>query len=161
MDRLRALRWSAVAVVVTALLMSGPSVGLLEPSPERPATVGDGNASVSSVVVPGEVSLDRGRFGTGVFYLRLPDVRVTVGDIRGAPRLRYHVDVGGLSVHDSVTKVLDEDAAGTHRLRVRDRAFQPEAVSESEYVVTLTVRVQSFDGDWTVSRRTHTVGVGR
>lgn len=159
MDRQRALRWTAVAVVCLSLLASGPAVGVLEPTRDRPATVGTGNATAADVRPSGGVALERGRFGTGVLYLRIPEVRVAVASVTGHPQLRYTVDAPGLSVRESVTRVIDDP--GIHRLALSDRAMPPDSVSAGEHRVTLTVRVQSFDGDRTVFERTARVGVSR
>ncbi len=159
MDPVRALEGVAVAVVVCGLALSGPAVGLLAPTADTPATVGDGNATVADVTIRGDVVVDRGRFGSGVNYLRLPDARVDVAELRGEPRLIYEVRVPGLDVEATTIEQLGPGRAGASRLRPDDRALAPGTASERSYAATVTVRVQSFELDRTVYRANRTVEV--
>ncbi|MFB6075383.1 MAG: hypothetical protein ABEJ89_10255 [Haloarculaceae archaeon] len=158
MDRPRALQSTAVLLVIVTLVASGPGFGLLAPTASTPEHVGHGNATVTAVHVADPV-VDRGRFGTGVAYARLPDARVSVRNVTGQPRLLYRVRIPELGVDARTHRQLAAGDRGTYRLALTDRAL-PDGLPANETVsATLTVTVQSFDAVWVAARRNVTVEV--
>jgi len=160
--------WRVRAVVfgsmLFVLLVSGPVVGLVDLTPEQrsPDSLGGGTANVSMVSDPAaDLRLDRGRFGTGVYYLRVPPAVVDITAIDGRPQLTYKVSVPGLDYTDSTSQVLDDTATGRTTVHLSDRAFEPGALGTQSYRVEVIVRVQSFEMDDVVYRRNATVTVDR
>lgn len=160
MDRSDWASTLAVAVVAVVLVASGPLAGgLVQPS-GTPTTVDDGNATVASVAVPAEnLEITPGRFGTDVSYLRIPDAEVRLASVTDHPRLVYRIEVPALDVELTATKIVTD--RGTHRLHLRDYGMDPATVTNGSYDATVSVRVQSFGLDRTVSRENVTVEVGR
>lgn len=160
MDRTRAPESIAVAVIAGVLILTGPAVGVVSVGGE-PAALGDGTATVSEVTFDGDPSIDRGRFGTGVVYVRPPAASVVVTDAVDAPQLVYRVAIPGLSYERTATRLLGDARSGRYRLAVPDRALPAERLRNDSYDVALSVSVQSFATDETVHRRNATVGVDR
>lgn len=153
------LELGVVAFLAVTLVLTGP-FGVVDATARNPTTVGDGqaNATVERLDTD-EIVIDSGRFGTEVRYLRIPDATVTVSDTVGQPRLVYRVVVPALEVDSVTTQVLQNGQSGQLRLGMRDRGLDPAAVSEDQYRATVTVRVQSFEGDRTFFERNESVEV--
>lgn len=149
----------ATAIVVFALVLTGPAVGVVQ-LPGQPAQVGDGTATVADASFGGAASLDRGRFGTGVYYLRIPAATVAVESATGRPRLHYRVEAPNLSFDATTSRVLGQPARGRYELAFPVRGLPEERVRRQSYDVHLSVSVQSFSTDESLARRTATVTVG-
>lgn len=160
MNRERAPAWVVVAAVAGTLVLTGPAVGLVQVGGE-PASLGGGSATVSEVTVDGEPAIDRGRFGTGVVYVRPPPVSVIVTEALDAPQLVYRVTVPELSYERTATRLLGESRSGRYRLAIPDRGVSADRVQNDAYDVGLAVSVQSFGGQETVARRNVSVEVRR
>ena len=157
--RVRAL---VVGVMLFVLLISGPAVGLVDLTPEdrSPDGLGDGTADVAMASDPAtDLRIDEGRFGTDVYYLRVPPAAVDVASVEGRPQLTYKINVPGLDYTDSTSEMLD--GSGRTEVTLRDRAFTPERIMRDAYRAELVVRVQSFEQDTVVYRRNVTVPVER
>lgn len=156
MDRIerRAVSVTVTSILV-ALVLSGPVIdGVDLTAPRSRATVSGGNATVEAVSIPAEsFHIERGRFGTQAYYLRIPDATVTIESVTGRPRLVYRVVVPELGVERLQTRLLTESADGRVTVRMADRALPTSAVTARRYTGRLVVRVQSFDQDVTVYRR--------
>ncbi|WP_136716791.1 hypothetical protein [Halorientalis salina] len=164
MDFVWRIRVLTLGFMLFVLLISGPAVGLVDLTPEQrdPDSLGDGSANVSMASDPAsDLRIDRGRFGTGVYYLRMPPAVVDVAAIDGRPRLTYRVTVPGLDYTDSTSEMLSPDDTGRMRVALSDRAFAPETLTNDSYRAEIVVRVQSFETDTVVYRRNATVSVGR
>lgn len=158
MDSGRQFEWAVAGVVLVALVASGAAFG----SGADQGDLGDGNASATVESLPTDrLHVDRGRFGTGVLYLRIPDVRVRVSDVRDRPRLVYRVRIPDLDVDETATRVLERTGSRTVALRGTDVAFDPASVARERYDATVAVRVQSFAVDRTVVAVNETVEVER
>ncbi|MFB6308627.1 MAG: hypothetical protein ABEH35_04785 [Haloarculaceae archaeon] len=159
MDAVRTVEWLAVGLICLLLLASGPLVG--GGVPERvPSEVGDGNATVTVESFPADqFRIDRGRFGTNVSYLRIPDIHLFVASVRGTPRLVYRIELPALGVDRVATDILTSRARGDRRLTAQDRAIPYRDLDNETYRATVTVRVQSFDVNYDLVRRNVTVEV--
>lgn len=154
------IEWGVVGLIVLTLLLSGVTVGDGGFASRNPTVVGDGTASATVESLPTErLHVDDGRFGTDVRYLRVPDATVRVSNVTGTPRLVYRVQIPGLDVDESVTRLLREGQRGRVELRGVDVAFDPPTVTADHYDGTVSVRVQSFEVDETVLRVNETVEV--
>lgn len=158
----RILEWCVVGVIILTMVASGGIGGDGGAAASDPIALGDGTATASIESLPtDQFRFDDGRFGTGVTYLRVPDVRVHVAEVRGAPRLVYRVRVPALGVDDSATKLLGHDGRRTVRIHGVDRGFDPESISQDRYTAIVSVRVQSFETDTTILSVNESVEVER
>jgi hypothetical protein len=145
----------AGVLVVFVLVAAGPLTGLDVTRAET--TVDTGAATVESVALdPSATAVTDGRFGVQFDYLRVPTATVTVASVTGRPRLVYVASVPELSIERVETRVLT--APGRYRLTPDAEALAPETPS-GVYEVSLTVRVQSFDGARTLTTEQTTVEV--
>jgi hypothetical protein len=160
MDGTDQFRLGVLGVLGVVLLVSSPLVGVVDLTPEARGSggLGDGTASASVTTLDTDrFRIDRGRFGTGVAYLRLPPVTVTADSVTGQPRLVYRVEVPALEFERTETRLLRE--TGRVRIGMSARALTRERVNQQSYRATVTVRVQSFEVDRTIYRRNLTVPV--
>jgi len=136
------LVWLTLGIVLFVLLLSGP-VGGVDFTGE-PATLGDGNASVT-VVEPAasQLRVTEGRSGTNVTYVRVPDAVVDVERVTGQPRIVYSISIPGL-VDRQATRYVE--STGRLRVSLADKA-RPTPPEPGTYRGTLTIRVQSFTGE--------------
>lgn len=167
MASLRTVEWGVTGVILLALVAGGAGVstdgtGGAASVGANSAAVGDGTATVSVAALPSDrLRIDDGRFGTGVLYLRIPDVRVGVDGVDGEPRLVYRVEVPALDVDEAATASLAGRDGETVALRGVDQAFDPDEITADRYDARVTVRVQSFEVDETVDSVNETVEVDR
>lgn len=148
-------------LVLGTLVLTGPLVGLAavpaEPTTER---LGSGNVTVTGVDFEADaLRIDRGRFGAGVAYLRIPPMNVELDDVRGNPRLVYVVRVPELDFERVATTLLANDGLTDASVEMSDRAYDPATLEADSYRATVALRVQSFTVDRTVLRRNVTVEV--
>jgi len=144
--------------VLFVLVVSSPVLGAVDLTPETRDSLGDGTANATLVSDPGDgLYIDHGRFGTDVFYLRIPDAVARVESVTGRPRLVYQVSVPGLDFQRTATARIERP--GRVRVPMDARAFTYAQVANESYRATVTVRVQSFETDRVVARRTATVPV--
>lgn len=160
MARWRRLEWWVVGVICLTAVAAGVTGGLGAGAVGAPTQVGDGTANVTVTSLPSErIHLDRGRFGTNVTYLRVPDARVRVTDVRGTSRLLYRVQLPALDI-DAVSRTyITTGDDGAHTLRGPTQGIEFRSVPEPRYDATVTIRVQSFEIDKTVVRVNATVEV--
>ena len=145
-----------VGLILATLAITGPvGVNVVASGEER---LGEGTASVTLVQPTGEeVRVTQGRFGSGVWYVRLPDLVVDVERVEGRPRVQYAVAVPALGVDRTEPELLT--APGRLRVPVDDRAL-PDRPENSTYRGSVRVRVQSLTAEKTVLNRTVQVTVG-
>jgi len=149
---------AVVGVVLFVLVLSSPLLGAVDLTPPSDDRVGDGTANVTLASDPaGDLRIDRGRFGTRVFYLRPPAVTADVRAVTGRPRLVYLVRVPNLSFERTATTVVD--SPGRHTLRMRPRAYALSTVNRRRYRADVVVRVQGLGTDRVVARRSVSITV--
>ncbi|MFB6188517.1 MAG: hypothetical protein ABEI57_01410, partial [Halapricum sp.] len=135
-----------------------PGLSVTQAGP--PGAIGDGNATVATVAVDGgNVAITRGRFGTDVDYVRVPDASVRLAGVDGTPRLVYRLRIPALGVDHSATKLID--GPGRVTIRLSDVAIRPQRVTNDSYRGRLTVRVQSYTVDRVVHNESLSIEVGR
>jgi len=156
------LELGVISVVLVTLIVTSPVVGILDVTERNPTTVGDGTATASVEQFDTDaLTIDRGRFGTRVMYLRIPEATVAVTDVRGRPRIVYRIRVPELGVDTTSTELLTGAGATNVRLGPRDRGLDPAVVSDENYHGIVTVRVQSFEQDRTVYETNETIEVDK
>lgn len=149
---------SVLAVlVIGAVVFAGPAVGF-GPDNRGEVELDDGTAAVESVTLTGPVTVTSGRFGAGVAYLRIPDLRVRFSAVSGHPRVVYRVTVPGLGFDRVGSRLLGGSPTRVD-VGMADRAYPPGELDRARYRATVTARIQSFAVDRTVFRRNVTVEV--
>lgn len=156
MNHGRVAVWGVAAAVVATTLLAGPALGITDLTRPTPA-LGDGNATVTDVSVVDGPTIEAGRFGTDVRYLRGPTVRATVDGVSGTPRLIVHLTVPAMDVDESVSTLLVAADRGERRLEIPDRPLDG-APPDDSVTATTTVRLQSFGGDRILHEANWTVG---
>jgi hypothetical protein len=157
MDTDTAISVAALGVVAVALVVSGPFVS--NSTADQPAGLGSGDAAVESVSLEDQLLVTDGRFGTGVAYLRIPDVRVALAAVEGRSRLVYSVAVPALGFERVGDRTVSPASPDTVTVGMSDRAFRYASVDSGPYTAAVSVRVQSFSADRTVFQRNVTVEV--
>ncbi|MFB6179279.1 MAG: hypothetical protein ABEI77_06100 [Halorientalis sp.] len=158
------VRLVTVGVMLFVLLVSGPAVGLVDFTPQQhdPTSLGGGTANVTMVSDPAsQIRITEGRFGTGVYYLRVSPAVVDVAAIDGRPQLTYKLSVPRLDYTASTSKQLATTGTGRTKVSLSDRAFAPNQLKYRSYRAEVIVRVQSFDEDEVIYHRNVTLSVDR
>lgn len=162
MDLGRAGVWSTVGIIVGVMVLSGPMVGAVDLTPAPPeSTPGDGNVSLSVVSVPSDgIRLDRGKYGSGVYVLRVPDAEVHVRSIRGSPIVVYKIRIPELGYARASIHVLEEGQDGQReKLEIDEDEIDPGRVTRKVYGGELLVVVRGSDGSSIPHRSNVTVEV--
>ncbi|WP_284006936.1 hypothetical protein [Haloarcula pelagica] len=151
----RSLPSLCAAFVVLSLVATGPLVGI-DVTQGSPESFGEGTATVTAVDVEfSELRVTDGRFGTDVSYLRVPTASVTVGSVTGRPRLVYLVRVPAVDI-EVVSTTLVTEPSRTYTLDPGDEGVERGSV-QGPVTATVTVRVQSFSVDRTITQQNITV----
>lgn len=136
---------ATVALVVVVTLASGPLVGLVDLTAAAtwsPEDFGEGRAAVGDVTLPDRVVIERGDFGAGTYYLRVPSATVELREVVGRPILSYEVSVESLGYTRSAINVVSSDDVGNYELTLEEIAFGPEQLDGERYAGELTVDVR-------------------
>lgn len=146
----------ATGLIIATVLVAGPPLGIdvVSSGDER---IGEGTVNATVVHSAGDgIRVTEGRFGTGVWYVRLPDLVVNIDRYRGQPRVQYAIAIPELGVDRTETRLV----ASTGRLRipVDDRALA-DRPANSSYRGTVRIRVQSLSAEKTYLNRTVEVTV--
>ncbi|WP_226022088.1 hypothetical protein [Halomicrobium salinisoli] len=156
----RALEVAVVGIVLATLAASGPA-GLLDAPTHRPTALGDGTADAEISSLPADdLRIDRGRFGTGTWYLRVPEATVAVDAVEGTPQVLYRVQVPVLDADAEARRLLGSGDGATVGLAPGDVGLGPDA-PDGPVRARVTVAVQSFEVHRTVYDRNVTVEVAR
>lgn len=107
--------------------------------------LGDGTAEISVVSSPNQLNIDRGRFGTDVYYLRVPDTVVHVDSVDGSPRIVYDFSSPELGIDVTKKKYLRGTEDEKIRLDIGHMALEESAIKKESYEANLTVNIQSFE----------------
>jgi hypothetical protein len=146
-----------IIVLVTAAtatpLLTIPEGGLGASPP------GTGNATVAVVSVPEDVTLDPGRQGGEVYYLRVPDATVEVTDLRGNPTLVYAVDIDALGYSRSSIHFLESAGEGRLGLALSETTLDPERLDRGAYDARIELVLRGEAGKRTIYRGNATVEV--
>jgi len=146
----------ATGLILVTLLVAGPPLGIdiVSSNADR---LGDGTADVTVIQPTGDtIRVTEGRFGTGVWYVRLPNLVVDVEQFEGQPRVQYAISIPGLDLDRTKARLVT--GSGRLRIPVDDRALA-ERPGNSTYRGSVQVRVQSLSAEKTVLNRTVEVTV--
>jgi len=160
MDAARGTVFAVAGVIVLVAVATGP-VGLVSVPDERfgGGPPGTGNATVTVVSSPGQPTLEAGRQGGDVYYLRVPDAKVEVADIRGNPILEYSIDIESLTYARSSVHFLGESGTGTRSVSFQSDTFEADRLDRGTYRAELAVVVRANGTERTVYNETTAVEV--
>ncbi len=153
MERSRAAVYATVAVIVLVTVASGPLIGAVtvpEGGVSGPAP-GTGNATVSVVSMPDQVTLEPGAYDTDVYYLEVPDAVLDVSAVTGKPVLTYSLSVPGLKSRSSVF-FLQSGEQGRKELSMARLSFDPAEVGKEQYTGELRLVLRGSGGELTLYR---------
>lgn len=151
-----------VALLLAVTLLSGPLVGAVDLTPdreEREFAPGAGTVEASVVSVPSNATLDRGAYGSGAYYLRVPEATVDVAAVTGQPMLVYKLRIPELGYVRGTTHFLDESSTGRRTIALDEATLAPEEIDRDRYRGELLVLTRTDSGDRTISRTNVTVEV--
>lgn len=126
-----ALTVAGLIVLVTAAtatpLWSVPDTGAGQ------APLGEGTATVSVVSAPEQATIEPGRQGGGVYYLRVPDTEVNVTELRGNPLLSYSISIEGMGRTRSTVHSLDTIGEGRAEISIEPVTFDAAELDRQRY----------------------------
>lgn len=129
----RAVVFAAAGLILLTTIASGTPLWTVPEKGAGQAPLGQGTASVSVVSAPERATLEPGRQGGGVYYLRVPDTEVTVTQLRGNPILTYTIDVDQLGYSRSSVLGLAETGGGQVRLSLAQDAMDGDQLTRESY----------------------------
>lgn len=163
MDGARLVVVVAVGLILSVTLLSGPMVGAIDftvADEPRNAVPGTGSATITVDAWPTDgVTLEKGRYGAGAYYLTVPDATVRVQSVEGSPILAYRVSVPSLGLASESLYFLSEDDRGTMTVTIDPRSLEPDRLEQDTYRVELMIELRSEDTARTLAARTVTAPV--
>ncbi|MFB6221390.1 MAG: hypothetical protein ABEH90_08115 [Halolamina sp.] len=161
MDVSRASVWAAVVVVVGVTLASGPLIGAVQftAASEADAPPGSGHARATVLSTPDSATLEKGEYGSGSYYLRIPDAVVRLADVSGQPLLSYQLYIRELGYSRATTHFLSPSNEGRMEVSLSSDAFAPEEIKEERYRGELILRLRDDGGERTLVEKNVTVAV--
>lgn len=160
MNTERAVVWGVVGLVLATTLASGPLVGGVDftTDAEKPA-FGEGNATIGEVSLPASAEIAYGRYGSGEYYLRVPDATVDLDDVSGNPLLAYEILIREMSYSRTTTHFISSSNTGSYTLSMERDSLAPEKVENESYDGRLRVFLRSNGTEQQLAARNITVEV--
>lgn len=161
MDVARASVWGAIVVVLVVSLASGPLVGAVEftHASENDAPPGSGHARATVLSTPDSVALEKGEYGSGSYYLRVPDAVVRLEGVSGQPLLTYKLYIRELGYSRGTTHFLSPTSEGRMEVSLSTDAFAPDRIQQEQYRGELILRLRDDRGERTLAEKNVTVVV--
>lgn len=160
MNTERGVVYGVIGLVLATTLVSGPLVGAVDftTAPEQ-RSFGSGNATVGDVSLPSSTEITSGRFGSGEYYVLVPDATLTVANVTGTPLLAYQFSIPALGYSRSTTHFVTSSDTGTYELSLKRDAIEPSRVENRSYDGTVTVFLRSNESERRLAERNVTVEV--
>ena len=160
MDVDRGAVFAVTAVVLLVTVSTGP-LGPLDVSTQRfgGEAPGTGNVTVTSVSIAGQPTLEPGRQGGDVYYLRVPDAEVEIPDLTGNPSLTYSLDIEAFAYSRSSVHFLGPAGPGTRGISLARDTFEADRIDRDAYPARLELVLRGNDTERTVYNETTTVEV--
>ncbi|MEF8977175.1 MAG: hypothetical protein V5A21_13190 [Halapricum sp.] len=153
MDETRLAVYGVTGLILAVTLLSGPLVGAVDLTEESTcdAPVGSGSATVTVDSLPEKATISKGKFGSEVYYLDVPDGQATVANVSGQPLLSYDLSIPEMGFSAGPTLFLCDGQSATQTLSIRKSTFEEEDIQADSYNATLSVTLRA-DGSETVVR---------
>lgn len=151
-----------VAVIVVTTLLSGPAISAVDLTGTgsfEGTDLGDGRVAVGNVSLPETVAIERGEFGSGSYYLRVPSATVELREVVGRPILSYQISIDDLSFTRSGVHVLSASNEGTYELTLEERSFGVQEIQNDSYAAELSITARYADTERVVASRNVTIEV--
>lgn len=151
-----------VGIVLATTLVSGPLVSAVDLTAEgslSDADIGDGRVTVGDVTLPDRVVFERGEFGSGSYYLRVPPATAELGEIVGRPIISYQLSIDELGFTTSTVKVLSRSNEGTIELEIDDSAFARDRFENETFTGRLVVDVRYGGRERVIASKNVTIEV--
>lgn len=151
-----------VALVVVTTVLSGPVVSAVDLTSERTlegADLGEGRLTIGDLSVPDDVVIERGDFGAGTYYLRVPSATAELQTVVGRPILSYEVSIRELGFTRSSVSVLSPANEGTYELTLDEAPFGQSEIREDSYAGELSITARYGGTEHVVERRNVTIEV--
>lgn len=156
---------ATVLLVVVLSVASGPLVAPIDftAADERNAAgLGSGSLSATVLSVPEEdVRLERDRFGSEVYYLRVPDATVRLDRVEGQPLIVYKIRIPALGTTRGTTKFLNPDHSGNLTLSVSETSIEADRVDRDRYAGEILIVARTNDDEEVLYQSTVQVEVVR
>ena len=144
MDTDRAVVYGVIGLVLVTTLASGPLVSPVDFTISSGESSFDGgNATIGNVTLPSGAEITDGRYGSGEYYLRVPDATVEVIDVTGNPLLAYRISIPAMGYARTTTHFVSPADVGVYGLSLQRDAVEPSLVEEDTYQGRLRVFLRS------------------
>ena len=159
MDTTRTVVALTVGLIVLVTAASGTPLFSLPEGGFGADSPGQGTATVTVVSVPDRVTVEAGRQGGNVYYLRVPDAEVDVVDLRGNPILDYSVDIQALGFKRSSVHLLGSAGEGRLSVSLSETTLDPGQFEREAYDARIELVVRGSEGGRTIYAGNATVEV--
>lgn len=156
---------SVVIVVIAVAILSGPLVNGVdftrEDEPDQAGPLGTGNVTVENISLPSSGTLRKGSFGSGSYYLEVPDGSLDIANRSGHPIVAYEIEltVGNISYNQESVYFVGPETGDQIRLSFERETFSPTEVSAQQYPGQLTVLTRMGNTSTVLKRKNITVEV--
>lgn len=156
--------YGTLTVVVVLTLLSGPIVEPIDFTDDSGGITddfGNGSADVAVVSFPDSVTLSEGRYGSGQYYLRVPDATYSLSNVTGQPSIVYSLELDGPDKYytTSQTEFVTDANAGQRRIRIGETVFDRDELRSDRYNATVTLLVRGGSEETVLRERTYDVEV--
>jgi hypothetical protein len=154
--------YAVIALIVGVTLASGPLVGAVDLTHERPEEAfspGSGSANVTVLSLPERATLTKGKYGAGSYYLEVPDATVRIDSLSGQPMVVYTLRIRELGYTRSTTHFLEAGMEGSQPLNIERGTLSPDRIAKNVYAGELLVEVRDDAGERIIETRNVTVEV--
>ena len=163
MDTARMAVWATVILIVSITLISGPLVKGVDFTRNTTATPdfapGTGSIEITVDSLPANARFDKGEFGAGAYYLRVPAAQVTVSDINQQPMLVYKIRIPEMGFSRGTTHFMEREMTGQRRLELKEATVAPDKITKDTYHGELLILVRADGGERVMARQNITVNV--
>jgi hypothetical protein len=155
--------FGTIGVIVLFAIVSGPLVPGVEFAGEpqsEDVNPGVGSLNVSVVHVPDDgYYLQKGEFGTGVYYLNVSDAVVDVESVEGEPILTYKIKIEELKYSRQTVHFLDDSSDGRMNLSIESDDIDKSVIDQESYEATIIIIHRFRGGTRTIFSKNVTVKV--
>lgn len=160
MNTERGVVYGVIGLVLATTLVSGPLVGAVDFTPAaEESSLDGGNATVGDVSLPATAEIRHGRFGSGEYYVHVPDATLRLDNVTGTPLLAYRFSIPVLGYSRSTTHFVTAADTGRYDLTLSRDAIEPSRVENRSYGGTVSVFLRSNRTERRLAERNVTVEV--
>ncbi|WP_302082448.1 hypothetical protein [Salinibaculum rarum] len=143
----RVVVFAAVGLMVLATAATGTPLWTVPDRGGDQGPLGQGTAEVTVVSMPDTATLDPGRQGGNVYYLRVPSATVDISQLRGNPIVTYSISIEGLGYGTSAVNGLERMGEGQANFSIESAALEGERISNGSYEGELRLVLRGDNGE--------------